>query len=113
MPGEIVYFVIPVPDGGRAQAFYGGLFGWDFTPGNLPEGFNIQGSRPAGGLFGGADEASGIDVYFTVDDIAAAGARVRELGGEAGEVQETDAGLYASCRDDQGTGFSLFKARDR
>ena len=29
MAGELVYFWIPVPDAERAQAFYGGLFGWD------------------------------------------------------------------------------------
>ncbi len=110
MPGDLVYFVIPVPDAGRGREFYGGLFGWDFTPGTVPQGFDVEGATPPGGLVGGAPEPSGIDVYFTVDDVGEAVERIRELGGEADEVQETAAGLYASCRDDQGTPFSIFQS---
>jgi len=35
---------------------------------------------------------------------------VRELGGEADEVQHGAHGSYASCRDDQGTQFNLHQA---
>lgn len=108
MAGELVYFWIPVPDAGRAQTFYGGLFGWGFSPGNVPEGFNIEGASPPGGLHGG-QESSSPHVCFGVDDLEAGLARVRELGGEAGEPQPTgDGGAFAKCRDDQGTLFFLW-----
>ena len=107
MAGELVYFTIPVPDTGAAQAFYGGLFGWGFTPGNVPGGYQITGVTPPGGLHGGGD-GSTPRVYFGVDDIEAAVARVRELGGHAGDPQEIASGRTAHCRDDQGTEFGLW-----
>jgi predicted enzyme related to lactoylglutathione lyase len=107
MTGELCYFTIGAADSDRARTFYGALLGWQFAPGNVPGGWHITGASPPGGLHGGAPEP-GIDVYFQVEDIRAAVARVRELGGEAGDVQETAAGAYAGCRDDQGIRFNLF-----
>ena len=107
MAGDLVYFVIPVGDGERAQAFYGDLFGWGFEPGNVPGGYQITGSTPPGGLYGGGEGSRPL-VYFSVDDIQAATARVRELGGEADEPQQIASGWMADCRDDQGTHFSLW-----
>jgi predicted enzyme related to lactoylglutathione lyase len=51
---------------------------------------------------------SGDLVYFEVDDLEAAVARVRELGGEAGEPQSTEVGHYSVCTDDQGVEFGIF-----
>lgn len=34
MAGDLVYFVMPVADADKGKAFYGELFGWDFTPGS-------------------------------------------------------------------------------
>jgi uncharacterized protein len=107
MAGDLVYFVVPAGDAERAKAFYGDLFGWGFSPGNVPGGFNVEGSTPPGGLFGGG-EGSSPQVYFSVDDIDAAVAKVRELGGEAGEPEEIASGFMAECRDDQGTAFNLW-----
>lgn len=109
MTGEIVYFTIGVPDAGRAQAFYGGLLDWRFEPGSVPDGYQIPDAKPPGGLHGGTD-ARGVQVYFAVEDIDAAVARVRELGGEADEPEHGGHGAYASCRDDQGVRFSLYVA---
>jgi uncharacterized protein len=107
MTGELVYFVVPAPDAQRAQTFYGELFGWEFAPGSVPDGYEISNAQPPGGLFGGG-EGSSPDVYFGVDDIDAAVARVRELGGEAEDPQEIASGYMASCRDDQGTAFNIW-----
>jgi predicted enzyme related to lactoylglutathione lyase len=106
---ELCYFTIGVPDGERAQAFYGSLFGWSFAPGNVPGGFHVQGTTPPAGVFSGGE--TGVRVYFRVDDLEAALAKVRELGGAAGEVQGSVAsgGAYAECADDQGVRFSLFQ----
>src|SRR2546430_895043 len=103
--GDLCYFVMPVADAGRAEAFYGGLLGWRFSPGNVPGGSNIEGVSPPGGTFEGE---GGPELYFMVDDLEAAIARVRELGGEADEPQPTEGGRYSRCRDDQGAAFGIW-----
>jgi predicted enzyme related to lactoylglutathione lyase len=106
MAGELVYFTIGVPDPERARAFYGGLFGWGFSPGNIPGGYHVEGTNPSGGLHGGG--LQGVRAYFQVSDIQQAVEQIRRLGGWAGEVKGSSAGWYADCRDDQGTEFSLY-----
>ena len=110
MAGDLVYFTIPAADAERAQAFYGGLFGWSFSTGNVPGGFNIEGPTPRGGIFGGG-EGSRPHPYFDVDDILAATARVRELGGEASDPEEIASGWMSHCKDDQGVEFGLWQGR--
>ena len=107
MTGDLVYFWIQLPDAARAETFYGALLGWEFTPGNVPEGRQVTNTSPPAGLEGGAGEGI-VQVCFEVDDIEAAVARVRELGGEAEEPQEIESGRFAVCRDDQGTQFNLW-----
>ena len=50
-------------------------------------------------------------LYFRVDDIDAAAARVRELGGEVLSVANYESGGNAECVDDQGLRFDLFRPR--
>lgn len=50
-------------------------------------------------------------IYFGVDDIDGAIARVRELGGSAAETITIPAGSFARCVDDHGVQFALFEAR--
>jgi predicted enzyme related to lactoylglutathione lyase len=107
--GDPVYFVVSAPDAERAQAFFGAVLGWEFAEGNAPGGFHITNVSPPGGLAGGAPAAAP-RLYFQVPDIRAAVAQVAELGGEAGELQPSQAGTYADCRDDQGVEFSLFQS---
>ena len=110
MAGDLVYYWLSTADGERAKAFYGGLLGWEFSTGNVPGGFSITNSSPPGGLHGGG-EGSGFQVCFSVDDLEAAMTKVRELGGEAGDPQDTEAGAYSLCRDDQGTDFCIWAPR--
>ena len=107
--GDLVYFMLPVGDGDRAQKFFGGLFGWAFSPGSVPGGFNIDGSTPHGGMFA-AGEPDEPKVWFEVDDIEAARAKVAELGGEAEEAERIESGHVAACTDDQGTRFNIWAA---
>ncbi len=109
MHGDLVYFVIAAPDSQRARTFYGGLFGWDITPGNVEDGWQIRRSTPPGSMQGGAD-AGPPQVYFEVDDLEQAMLRVTALGGEADGPKGSGAGSYANCRDDQGSEFSIFQA---
>ena len=106
MAGDLVYFTIGVQDPERARTFFGGLFGWGFSTGNMPGGFHIEGTTPAGGLHGGG--VQGVRPYFQVPDVREAAEQVRRLGGWAGAVKGSAAGWYADCRDDQGTEFSLY-----
>jgi predicted enzyme related to lactoylglutathione lyase len=106
--GDLVYFMFPVTDGERAQAFFGGLFGWEYEAGSVPGGTNVTNSTPPGGIFGRGSGDQPV-VYFEVDEIEAACERVRELGGIAGEVTKIESGWIADCRDDQGTHFSIWQ----
>ncbi|RJL20798.1 VOC family protein [Bailinhaonella thermotolerans] len=109
-PGDLAYVTIEVPDAARARAFWGDVLGWEFTPGSVPEGWNVlrRGAelRPMTGLQGAAPKAAVIPMY-AVADVAAAVARVRGGGGTAGEPQPRPYGFLAECEDDQGMRFYL------
>ena len=105
MTGELGYFALPVADLAKGRTFYGGLFGWQFAPGERYA--HIENTKPPGGLTQVAGDT--VQVWFTVADIRAAIARVRQLGGHADEPQQSDSGWNADCRDDQGTRFNLWQ----
>ncbi|HEY8173720.1 MAG TPA: VOC family protein [Dehalococcoidia bacterium] len=108
MSGNLSYFTIPTPDLQRGRAFYGGLFGWQFDAENSHDAYaHIGNTEPGGGLH--AHEGTSVSVWFRVDEIQAAVARVRELGGHADEPALSDSGWRARCRDDQGAGFNLWQ----
>lgn len=104
---KIVWFEAPASDTERARAFYGQLFGWQFEAfGDMDYHMTYEGG---GAIQGGAGETA-ILVYFGVVDVDAAVARVRDLGGEAGEVQETPGvGRYVRCTDSEGNAFGLYE----
>lgn len=109
MTGDPVYFYFGTADAEKAKRFFGELLGWEFSPGNAPNGFNITNAEPPGGLFGGGEiENGGFRMYFRVNDLEAAMARVGELGGKAGEPQPTDSGHFSDCTDDQGFEFGIW-----
>jgi uncharacterized protein len=114
MPGELAFFELGVEDVDRGRAFYEELFGWRFEPGPSEKGFVITAPNVGGGMHGGDPGASPY-VFFAVDDIEAALAKVRDLGGR---VEEVDAGAededsiarfgrFKLCRDNQGSYFGL------
>ena len=103
--GRINWFEVPASDAGRARNFYSGLFGWQFQP--FEEGADYQVTD--GGAVYTADK-SGILVYFSTADIDASVAKVRDLGGEAGDPTEIpNVGRYAACSDTEGNAFGLFQ----
>jgi predicted enzyme related to lactoylglutathione lyase len=110
MAGDLVYFWIPVPDGEAAKRFYGEVLGWEFEPGNHPEGSQIANTTPHGGIAGAADSASHPQVCFQVDDLEAAMEKVRELGGVTDDPQPGGTGRSVKCSDDQGSSFHLWAA---
>jgi predicted enzyme related to lactoylglutathione lyase len=113
MAGQMVHFEVPSSDTGRALEFWGSLFGWQFQAyeGSPTEYHMTRLSEQQGGAIAEAtDDSRGIRVYFDVDDIKASTARVRELGGDAGEAAPVPAmGWFAVCKDTDGNEFGLWQ----
>jgi uncharacterized protein len=89
----------------RAQRFFGELLGWRFADDGRGHVTNI--SAPPGAVTDGYPDDTGARLWFVVDDLAAAVATVRTLGGTATEPAESPSGRWSDCTDDQGTVFSL------
>ena len=113
MAGELSFFELGVGDADRGRAFYEGLFGWKFERGPSGSGWAIGAPNVPGGMHPD-DQGAAPYLFFAVDDIEAAAARVVELGGEVDELNvEGDAedqrrfGRFKLCRDDQGSPFGL------
>ena len=104
-PG-VGYFTVNAPDPDRAAAFFGALFGWEARPSG--EGFHIENVSPPGGIDGSATEP-GVTLFIRVTDVAAAAARVRELGGTVLDEAVHPSGGNARCLDDQGVPFQLWQ----
>jgi uncharacterized protein len=116
MAGEVAFFELGVGDPERGRVFYEGLFGWKLERGPSGDGFAIGTPNVPGGMHGGDDGAAPY-LFFAVDDMDAAVARVRKLGGEVEDIDvEGDAesvarfGRFKLCRDDQGSPFGLRQA---
>lgn len=119
MSGEVAFFELGVGDAERGRAFYAALFGWSFSTGPSGRGLMIETPNIPGGIHGG-DAGSAPYLFFRVDDLAAAVARVRELGGSVEGLDvdgsaETRAryGRFTLCRDDQGSPFGLYQPPPR
>ena len=85
MAGQMVHFEILAKDADAAQAFWSGLFGWEF--GTPMEEMDYRMARiddTSGAAIAGGEGKSHPNVYLSTDDIDASLAKVRELGGEAG-----------------------------
>jgi len=104
--GDLAYLSLHVVDSVRFRAFFGELLGWRFTPGRVPDGWNVEGPMPMTGLGGGAARAAAVPMY-RVDDIETAVGRVRTAGGTATAVERVPYGLTSDCSDDQGIPFYL------
>ena len=109
MAGELSFFELGTGDYERARAFYTELFGWGFDA--INGGGRITTPTVPGGIHPG-DAGASPYVFFAVDDLDAALAKVRELGG-SGDAMEEDPdkvgefGRFALCKDDQGSSFGL------
>jgi predicted enzyme related to lactoylglutathione lyase len=112
MPGQIVHIEIPADDLEKSREFWGSLFGWEFQefPGPF-EYHTFQASDRQGGAITNMEPGKrGTRSYFLVDDINAGAARVKELGGEAGDAMPVPKmGWFAVCKDPQGTDFGLWQ----
>jgi predicted enzyme related to lactoylglutathione lyase len=112
--GALTFNQLNASDRDAARAFYEGLFGWRFEEiSSQPLYWSIHnGDRSNGGVMDlppGSPAPSHWLVYFAVDDLDGAAARIRELGGEV-VVPPTavPAGRFVVARDPQGAYFALF-----
>ena len=112
MAGKLVHVEIPAKDSGQAKEFYGSLFGWQFQSYGEQDYHMTQFTEDSGGaIYGDESGTSNPSVYFDTDDIDASIAKVKELGGEAGEKMPVPGmGWFVACKDDQGTSFSLWQS---
>ena len=115
-PGALSWNELATPDVDAAAEFYGALFGWQIAPmEGAPMRYLVisNGARSNGGI---TEPAAGAPphwlVYFAVDDLDAALARVEEHGGTtiAGPI---DIGIarIAVAGDPQGAVFALYDGR--
>ncbi len=112
MAGEVVHIEFPSQDADRAKAFWGGLFGWQFQDMSSPEiAYYMAQTSPSSGAAVMPSESRGHpNYYFATDDIDASSAKVRELGGEAGERTPVPGhGWFAACKDSEGNEFHLWQ----
>jgi predicted enzyme related to lactoylglutathione lyase len=109
----MVHYEMMVKDADKAQAFWSGLFGWEFSA-PMPEmDYRMARIDDASGaaIAGGGEAKSHANVYLSTDDIDASLAKVRELGGEAEDKTPVPAmGWFAACKDNQGTEFHLWQS---
>jgi predicted enzyme related to lactoylglutathione lyase len=107
-PGDIGYASLWVRDVERAEAFFGTVLGWTFTPGSGGNGRQVAGISPHHGLWGGHDRST-LFLCYMVDDVDEAIERVRAAGGSAEAPTEAPYGRVANCVDDQGVAFAAFR----
>jgi uncharacterized protein len=113
MPGQIVHLEIPADDTQKAREFYGSLFGWTFEayPGSPSEYHMTRISDQQGAAISNMEPSKkGTRPYFDVDDINAGAARVKELGGQAGDPMPVPSmGWFVTCTDPHGNEFGLWQ----
>jgi predicted enzyme related to lactoylglutathione lyase len=112
MSGKIVHFEVPADDTVRSREFWGSLFGWQFQayPGPFEYHMTQMSDQSGAAITNMEPGKRGTRPYFEVEEIKAGAARVRELGGEAGEPMPVPGmGWFATCRDPQGNEFGLWQ----
>ena len=112
MAGQVVHLEIPSDDTEKARAFWGGLFGWTFEQYPGPSEYHMTRiSEQTGAAISAEPGKRGMRLYLDVDDIKAGAARVKELGGEAGEPMAVPSmGWFAVCKDVEGNEFGLWQS---
>jgi len=105
--GKVTWFEIPAGNTDRARSFYGGLFGWTFTPYDDTGSYQMTEN---GGIH--QSEKNGVMVYFGTSDLEASIALLKTLGGSSEDAQDIpNVGRYATCTDTEGNAFGLFEAK--
>ena len=112
MAGEMVHFELHVKDADAAQAFWSGLFGWEFgSPMPEMDYRMAQIDDTSGAAIAAGEAKTHPNVYLATDDIDASTAKVRKLGGEAeAKLPVPGHGWFAACKDNSGIEFHLWQS---
>src|SRR5262245_40489104 len=111
-PGTPNWIDLTVDDTAAAQNFYGGLFGWDFVPGDT-KGYTLcrlNGDTVAGLLETTEKPALWVP-YFASNDIHTTVERISEAGGKivSGPTQILDQGRLCIAQDPTGAVFGIWQ----
>jgi hypothetical protein len=86
MANPFVHMELNTTDLKKAQAFYGGMFGWQFQDNDMgPMGIYSTfkpDKEPGGGIYSAKDMPGGWLPYVGVDDIKTATAKAKSLGAQ-------------------------------
>lgn len=117
--GTPIWFELNTANAPAAQAFYAAVAGWTVVPSPMAEhgGYLIAstaGGAPVAGIMTPPPDAScftGWTIHFAVDDVDAAAARVRELGGAVhlAPMDIPHVGRFALVADPQGVAFAIMR----
>lgn len=119
--GDYTHIEIPADDPARAQRFYAGVFGWDFTTmPDFPDYFmytTASGTEGVGGAIGKRDVSAphAIRNYIHVTSIEESTAKAAELGGSVvqDKAEVPGMGWYAVVQDSEGNEFALWQGMPR
>jgi predicted enzyme related to lactoylglutathione lyase len=115
MKHQIVHLEIPADDVKRAQAFYGELFGWQFSN---PPGFDDYWGADVGedashgiGMMARQNPEHRPTYYVGVESVADSLAKVEQLGGTVIVPNSPVPGMgwMAHCQDTEGNIFALWE----
>ncbi len=112
MATHFVHVEIPADDTGQGKEFWGGLFGWEFQQFPGPSEYHMtQIDDKSGAAITNMEPGKrGLRPYFLVDDVNVGAARVKELGGEAGDPMPVpNMGWFATCKDPHGNDFGIWQ----
>lgn len=109
MPAPIVFFDIAGPDLARQAAFYRAVFGWDIATDGR---FTVASASPLPATLR-ADPADKV-IYFGVDDVTAALARVTANGGSvvAPRMEVKGVVVLGLFKDPAGNTMGLVELKD-
>jgi predicted enzyme related to lactoylglutathione lyase len=112
MGKKIVHVEFPAGDADRGERFWEGFGGWTIEGAGMPDiDYRMFQDEGWGGAVYPKMDEDGPIIYFGSDDIDGDLAKVRELGGEAGDKQPIPSvGWFARCKDSEGNPFSLFQS---
>ncbi len=100
--GQVSFLEIGSADVSETRKFFSAVFGWPCHDNAWLQGAGLQVGTH------GADPAPQIYVFFKVDDLPAAIARVTAAGGEASDPKhEPGFGVFSQCRAPGGISFGL------
>jgi uncharacterized protein len=114
-PSRVVWHDLLTADPAGAQRFYGGVFGWQFTPVSDHYVLVRNGDRAIGGI-ATVEAAAGSQwiAQFAVEDIARSATVAERAGGTIlfGPTNVGDRGQLVLVRDPQAAVFGMIQTRD-